>query len=105
MSTTTKHEIKEKQDVSSRQKPKHPSMYRVILHNDDYTTMEFVVDVLMKIFGKSLEKSYEIMLNVHRKGRGVCGVYTYEIAETKVNAVHKLAGDNGFPLRSTMEKE
>ncbi len=105
MSTITDHEIKEKEDISSEHKPGHPSMYRVILHNDDYTTMEFVVEILIKIFGKSLEKAYEIMLNVHRQGRGVCGVYTCEVAETKVNTVHQLARDNGFPLRSTMEKE
>ena len=80
-------------------------MYKVLLHNDDYTTMEFVVDVLMKIFGKSLEKANEIMLNVHRKGRGLCGIYTREIAETKVDTVHKLAREHGYPLKSTMEKE
>jgi len=67
--------------------------------------MEFVVEILMKIFGKTLEKAYEIMLNVHREGKGICGLYTFEIAETKVDTVHKLAGDRGFPLRSTMEKE
>ncbi len=105
MSTITDHETKEKKDVLSKQKNQHPSMYRVILHNDDYTTMEFVVEILMTIFGKSLEKAYEIMLNVHKNGIGICGIYTFEIAETKVNAVHKLAGDRGFPLRSTMEKE
>ncbi len=105
MSTIADHEIKESKEISSEHIPKHPSMYRVILHNDDYTTMEFVVEILMKIFGKSLEKAYKIMLNVHRQGRGVCGVYTCEVAETKVNTVHQLARDNGFPLRSTMEKE
>jgi len=107
MSTITDNKTKEKDAVLSKpeQKNQHPSMYRVILHNDDYTTMEFVVEILMKIFGKTLEKAYEIMLNVHREGKGICGLYTFEIAETKVDTVHKLAGDRGFPLRSTMEKE
>jgi ATP-dependent Clp protease adaptor protein ClpS len=82
-----------------------PPMYRVILHNDDYTTMEFVIEVLMNVFGKSLEKATEIMLNVHRQGKGICGVYTYEIAETKVTTVHRLSRERGFPLKSTMEKE
>ena len=99
--TNTKEEILSKSEKDTS----HPPMYKVILHNDDYTTMEFVVDVLIKIFGKSLEKATEIMLNVHRKGRGLCGVYTREIAETKVDTVHKLAREHGYPLKSTMEKE
>lgn len=99
--TNTKEEIlsKSEKDID------HPPMYKVILHNDDYTTMEFVVDVLIKIFGKSLEKATEIMLNVHRKGRGLCGIYTREIAETKVDTVHKRAREHGHPLKSTMEEE
>lgn len=80
-------------------------MFRVLLHNDDYTTMEFVVDVLMAIFKKTVEEATQIMLNVHKKGIGVCGVYTREIAETKVEAVIRLAHENGYPLRCTMEKE
>ncbi|MFO7752758.1 MAG: ATP-dependent Clp protease adapter ClpS [Desulfobacteraceae bacterium] len=99
--TNTKEEIVSKSEKDAA----HPPMYKVILHNDDYTTMEFVVDVLMKIFGKSLEKATEIMLNVHREGRGLCGTYTREIAETKVDTVHKLAREHGYPLKSTMEKE
>ncbi len=82
-----------------------PSMYKVLLHNDDYTTMEFVVEILMLVFNKSPEEAVEIMLNVHQKGIGICGVYTYEVSETKVNTVHDLARDNGFPLKSTMEEE
>jgi len=81
-----------------------PPMYRVLLHNDDYTTMEFVVELLMHIFKKSIEEATRIMLNVHRNGKGVCGVYTYEVAETKVAMVHELARERGFPLKSTMEK-
>jgi len=82
-----------------------PSMYKVLLHNDNYTTMEFVIEILMLVFGKSPEVAVKIMLNVHHKGIGVCGVYTYEISETKVNEVHTLAKQHGFPLKCTMEKE
>ncbi|GBC61671.1 ATP-dependent Clp protease adapter ClpS [Desulfonema ishimotonii] len=84
---------------------REPSMYRVLLHNDDYTTMEFVVEVLMFVFNKSAEEATQIMLNVHHKGVGVCGVYTCEIAETKVDTVEKLARENEFPLKCTMEEE
>ena len=82
-----------------------PPMYKVILHNDDYTTMDFVVKILMDVFGKSLEKATEMMLNIHNRGREVCGVYPRQIAETKVETVHNLSANQGFPLRSTMEKE
>lgn len=82
-----------------------PPMYRVLLHNDDYTSMEFVVHVLMIVFHKSYEDATRIMLNVHRSGIGVCGVFTYEVAETKVDLVHKMAEENEFPLKCTMEKE
>lgn len=82
-----------------------PSMYRVLLLNDDYTTMEFVVEILMLVFSKSVEEATQIMLNVHRIGVGLCGVYTYEVAETKVDTVHALAKERGFPLKCSMEKE
>ena len=84
---------------------REPSMYRVLLHNDDYTTMEFVVEILMGVFNKSVESATDIMLNVHRKGFGVCGLYTYDVAETKVETVSRLARENGFPLKCTMEEE
>lgn len=84
---------------------KEPSMYRVLLHNDDYTTMEFVVEILMVVFNKSIERATEIMLNVHYKGVGMCGVYTHDVAETKVETVSRLAQENGFPLKCTMEEE
>ena len=90
---------------ASRTKSDNPPMYRVILHNDDYTTMEFVVEILMTVFGKSLEKATQIMLNVHNKGKETCGIYPRQIAETKVETVHNLASSKGFPLKSTMEKE
>ena len=82
-----------------------PSMYRVLLLNDDYTTMEFVVEILMLVFSKSVEEATQIMLNVHRIGVGLCGVYTYEVAETKVDTVHALAKERDFPLKCSMEKE
>ncbi|UCD33025.1 MAG: ATP-dependent Clp protease adaptor ClpS, partial [Desulfobacterales bacterium] len=69
------------------------------------TTMEFVVEILMLVFNKPPEQAVEIMLNVHRKGIGICGVYTFEVSETKVNTVHSLARQNGFPLKCSMEKE
>jgi ATP-dependent Clp protease adaptor protein ClpS len=80
-------------------------MYKVLLHNDDYTTMDFVVDILIRVFGKSLEKATQIMLNVHKKGKAVCGIYPREIAETKVETVHNLATGKGFPFKSTMDQE
>ena len=82
-----------------------PQFYRVIMWNDDYTTMDFVVEVLNDIFHKSYEEAVEIMLAIHEKGKGVCGTYTYEIAETKVQQTLKRARANQFPLRVTMEKE
>lgn len=84
---------------------KEPSMYRVLLHNDDYTSMEFVVAVLMHVFKKSVEESTRIMLNVHNTGIGVCGTYPYEVAETKVKTVQSLAREHGFPLKCTLERE
>jgi len=83
---------------------REPAMYKVLLHNDDYTTMEFVVQVLMAVFHKSIEDATRIMLNVHKQGIGVCGLFTYEIAETKVDTVVRMARDNGHPLKCTMEK-
>ncbi len=82
-----------------------PPMYRVLLHNDDYTTMEFVVEVLMYVFNKSVEDATRIMLNVHKIGIGVCGVSTYDVAEPKVSTVESLARENGYPLKCTMEEE
>jgi len=84
---------------------KHPKRYKVFLLNDDYSSMDFVVDILMSIFHKTYEEAEAIMLEVHKKDRGICGVYTYEIAETKVMQVHKRAKENGFPLKATMEEE
>ena len=84
---------------------KEPAMYRVILHNDDYTTMDFVVMVLMEIFRKTADEAETIMLEVHEKGTGLCGVYPKEIAEFRVGQVLRRANEAGFPLLCTMEKE
>jgi len=84
---------------------KEPSLYRVILHNDDYTSMEFVVMILQVVFGKSGDEAVKIMYDVHRNGTGIAGVYSREIAETRVHIVHSKARENGYPLRCTMEKE
>ncbi|MBS3754592.1 MAG: ATP-dependent Clp protease adapter ClpS [Desulfobacterales bacterium] len=94
----------EKVISQTRQVTEEPPMYRVLLHNDDYTTMDFVVELLMNVFQKSFEEATRIMLRVHRAGKGVCGVYTYEVAETKIETVHQLATERGFPLKSSMEK-
>jgi ATP-dependent Clp protease adaptor protein ClpS len=92
--------LSETQDVVTE-----PPFYKVLLHNDDYTTMEFVVEVLMFVFRKPPEEATRIMLNVHHQGAGLCGVFPYELAETKVDTVEKLARDRGFPLKCTMERE
>jgi ATP-dependent Clp protease adaptor protein ClpS len=84
---------------------KEPPLYKVLLLNDDYTTMEFVVEVLVYVFNKSESDATRIMLDVHRKGVGVCGIYPFEIAETKVDTVEALAREKGFPLKCTMERE
>jgi len=81
-----------------------PSMYQVLMHNDDYTTMDFVVEVLEKVFRKSVTEANQIMLNIHHKGHGVCGIYPFEVAETKISQVHSLARNTGFPLRCSLEK-
>ena len=91
--------------TKTRPKTKKPSLYRVLLLNDDYTPMEFVVLVLQKYFGKGREDAQHIMLMVHHKGSGICGVYTYEVAETKVTQVIDFARQHGHPLQCTMEKE
>lgn len=84
---------------------REPSMFRVMLLNDDYTTMEFVVEILVKVFRKHYDEAARIMLHVHNEGSGLCGIYTFEVAESKVHTVHNLARENGFPLKCTMEKE
>jgi len=92
-------------DTQDKQKIELPKQYKVILHNDDYTPMEFVVEILIDVFKKDELTATNIMLNVHNIGRGVCGVYTYEIAETKVARVHDLAQQYEYPLKASMEAE
>lgn len=91
--------------TKSRSKTKKPSLYKVLLLNDDYTPMEFVVHVLERFFNKGREEATSIMLHVHQKGVGVCGVYTYEVAETKVTQVMDFSRQHQHPLQCTMEKE
>ncbi len=85
-------------------KTKEPRLYKVLLHNDDYTSMEFVISILETVFHKSIPDATEIMLNVHNEGIGIAGVYTREISETKISTVHQLAQKNEFPLRCSMER-
>ena len=89
----------------TRQETKKPELFKVLLLNDDYTTMEFVVEILENVFNKAPAEAYRIMMAVHHQGQGLCGVYPFEVAETKVATVVDLARDNGFPLRAAMEPE
>jgi len=89
----------------SEQQTKKPELYKVLLLNDDYTTMEFVVEVLESVFHKGPAEAYRIMLAVHTQGKGLCGVYSFEVAETKVATVVERAREHGFPLRAAMEPE
>ncbi|MCE2573199.1 ATP-dependent Clp protease adapter ClpS [Motilimonas eburnea] len=82
-----------------------PSLYKVILNNDDYTPMDFVIEVLQRFFNADIDKATQIMLSVHHQGKGICGIYTAEIAETKVVQVNTYARDNEHPLLCTMEKD
>ncbi len=91
--------------TKTRPKVKKPSLYKVLLLNDDYTPMEFVVHILEKFFAKNREDAVEVMLHVHRHGVGLCGVFTYEVAETKVAQVIEFARRHQHPLQCTMEKE
>ena len=93
-------EVKEKAKTVT----KRPQLFHVVLINDDYTTMEFVVHVLEAVFDKGPAEAFRIMMEVHTGGRGVCGAYTYEVAETKVQTVHEMARTEGFPLRAGIEE-
>ena len=97
-------EVREGGDALLEEDIREPRRYRVLLHNDDYTSMDFVVAVLMDIFRKSVEEATAIMLAVHERGVGQCGIYTHEIAETKVAQVHTRARRAGFPLKCTLEE-
>ena len=91
--------------VKPKAKTKKPSMYKVLMLNDDYTPMEFVVHILERFFAKSRQEATRIMLHVHRRGVGICGVYTYEVAETKVTQVMDFARQHQHPLQCTLEKD
>lgn len=91
--------------LKPRPKTKKPSMYKVLLLNDDYTPMEFVVHILERFFNKNRQEATDIMLHVHRRGVGICGIFTYEVAESKVAQVMDFARANEQPLQCTMEKE
>ena len=89
----------------TREQLKKPELFKVLLLNDDYTTMEFVVEILESVFHKQPAEAYRIMMMVHTQGKGLCGVYPYEVAETKVASVVDRARENGFPLRAALEPE
>jgi len=93
-------EVREKTRPATRR----PPLYNVLLHNDDYTTMQFVIEVLESVFYKSPAEAFRIMMHVHTRGRGMCGAYPHEIAETKVTLVQDLARGQGFPLRASLEE-
>ena len=91
--------------VEERERVQRPQRFKVILYNDDYTRMEFVVAILEQIFGKSPAEATQLMLQIHKSGQGIAGIFVLEVAETKVAAVHRSAEENGFPLRAGMEPE
>ena len=91
--------------VKAKPKTKKPAMYKVLMLNDDYTPMEFVVHILERFFAKNRQEATRIMLHVHRRGVGICGVYTYEVAETKVTQVMDFARQHQHPLQCTLEKD
>jgi ATP-dependent Clp protease adaptor protein ClpS len=91
-------------DVQSDEEIREPKLYRIVLLNDDYTTMDFVVEVLVAVFYKPAAEATRIMLDVHKKGKGTCGVYSYDIATTKVAQVHEMARRRDFPLKCSLEE-
>ena len=99
------HQVKKTILQESYQELQEPSKYKVLLLNDDYTTMDFVVMVLMVVFRKSLEESQKIMFNIHKNGKGLCGIYAFEVAETKVAQVAAMAEQHKFPLKCSLEEE
>ena len=98
MSTERKYELDDELSLTE------PKLYKVLLLNDDYSSMDFVVEILMNIFHKNYQEAERIMLEIHRRERGLCGIFTYEIAETKIVQVSRLAREKGFPLKAIMEE-
>ena len=105
MAQKHEHDTSVVTESAPKQKLKRPTLYKVLLHNDNYTTREFVVAVLKEIFHKSETDAVQIMLHVHYNGIGVAGVYTYEVAETKIQTVEAAAKEHDMPLRLSMEPE
>lgn len=103
MSSETEKDEQSGVATVKKEKLQAPKMYKVLMHNDDYTTMEFVILVLQKYFNKSSEEAHSLMLEVHTRGFAVCGIYTFEVAESKVAKVIKYARDNGHPLKCSTE--
>ncbi|MDP7349695.1 MAG: ATP-dependent Clp protease adapter ClpS [Nitrospinota bacterium] len=99
------HSFEENVLTKKREKVEKPPLYRVVLHNDNYTTMEFVVLVLQKFFYKNETEANHIMLNVHKKGRGIAGIFTFEVAETKLSQVHSFAKNQDHPLKCSLEPD
>lgn len=103
MSSETEKEEQSGIATIKKEKLQPPRMYKVLMHNDDYTTMEFVIHVLKKYFSKNEDEAHTIMLEVHTRGFGICGIYTFEVAESKVAKVVKYARENGHPLKCSTE--
>jgi ATP-dependent Clp protease adaptor protein ClpS len=103
--TAEKPDILEETTTDIEEETTEPPGYKVLLHNDDFTTKAFVVELLMAVFNRSLEEATRLMWQVHRNGIGVCGIYPLEVAETKIIQGTALARDNGFPLKLTLEEE
>jgi ATP-dependent Clp protease adaptor protein ClpS len=103
--TAEKPDILEETTTDIEEETTEPPEYKVLLHNDDFTTKAFVVELLMAVFNRSLEEATRLMWQVHRNGIGVCGIYPLEVAETKIIQGTSLARDNGFPLKLTLEEE
>ena len=99
-----KTSFEEQKQVQDKEELQEPSLYKVLLHNDDYTTMDFVIMILETVFKKDMPEATRIMLNVHNQGVGIAGVYTREIAETKIGIVHDMARKNQYPLKCSLEK-
>ena len=102
--SNTGYRFDEEQSLKTEKKLDEPKMYRVVLHNDHYTTMDFVVEILVSIFHMPTTRAVQVMLDVHKKGVGVCGVYTFDIAVTKVSQVHQMARTREFPLKCSYEE-
>ncbi|MDA8124408.1 MAG: ATP-dependent Clp protease adaptor ClpS [Deltaproteobacteria bacterium] len=101
---TPEHHHLPEGETGTEQELREPKWFRVVLYNDDYTTMDFVIEILVNVFHKPAAEATRIMLDVHKKRRGICGTYTYDIASTKVAQVHQLAKSREFPLKCSLEE-